>query len=99
MSSDERRLKRIERKLNKIMATQTQEAEMLRAMKDQFMKAKGEIVGKIEALSDAVDTAGGTTPEVDAAMADLQSVAQQLDDIVPDAPTAEPEAAPDEETV
>lgn len=52
--------------------------------KEQLIKAAGEITTKIDALEAQLATVI-TTPEVDAALADLKTVAQQLDDINPDA--------------
>ena len=51
--------------------------------KAQLVKAAGEITAKIDALEAQLATAG-TTPEVDAALAELKAVAQHLDDINPD---------------
>jgi hypothetical protein len=67
-----------------LMATQQELVAQLNTVRDQFTKAKDEIVAKIQALQDAINNAGGTTPEVDAAVAELVSLAQALDDIVPD---------------
>jgi septal ring factor EnvC (AmiA/AmiB activator) len=75
---------RIERKVNKIMATQQEEATALAAVRDQLAKATAEIVTKIDALTAAVAASGATSPEVDAATADLKAAAQKLDDVVPD---------------
>ena len=72
-------------------------AELLQGIADlkaQADKAKGEILGKIQALEDAVANAGTTSPEVDAAFAELRSSLQGLDDVVPD--TAAPAPAPEE---
>ena len=88
----------IEKKEDKIMASQAELAQQLRdlstdlnAKNDQLQKALGELTQKIADLIAAVQAAGNTTPEVDAAVAALQASdanvatsAQQLDDIVPD---------------
>ena len=79
-------LKSILDKVNAIMATQAELAATLATVKTQLTKASGEITARIQALVDALAAAGGTTPEVDAAVADLQAVAQALDDINPDTP-------------
>jgi len=71
-------------RLGRIMTDQATHAAQLAAIKDQLTKASGEIVAKVAALEAAVAAAGGTTPEVDAAVADLRAVAQTLDDLNPD---------------
>lgn len=72
-------------KLNKIMATQAELAQQLRDLTAQNEKARVEILAKIAALEQAIIDAGNTTPEVDAALADLKASVQTDDDIVPDA--------------
>ena len=67
-----------------IMTDQATHAAELAAIETQLTKASGEIVAKIAALADALAAAGGTTPEVDAAVADLKAVAQAPDDLNPD---------------
>ena len=57
--------------------------QTLDATKDQLVKAATEINAKIDALEAQLATVV-TTPEVDAALAELKAVAQQLDDINPD---------------
>lgn len=76
-------------KSNSIIMTQAEELAFLQALKVQNEKAKAEIVAKIAALQAAIDNAGTTTPEIDAALADLQTSIQGTDDIVPDPPTAQ----------
>lgn len=71
-----------------IMTTQEQTAADLVAVKEQLVKAAGEIVGKISALEAALAEAGATSPAVVAVVADLKAVAQGLDDLTPDAPPA-----------
>ena len=51
---------------------------------EEFFRKAGEIVAKVAALEAAVSASGGTTPEVDAAVAELRAVAQALDDLNPD---------------
>jgi seryl-tRNA synthetase len=75
------------KKLNSIMASQAQLAQDLRDLKAQNDKSRAEILAKIQALEDALAAAGGTTEEVDTALADLKASVQTDDDIVPDAPT------------
>lgn len=72
-------------KLNKIMATQAELAQQLRDITAQNEKARVEILAKIAALEAAIATAGSTTPEVDAALADLKASVQIDDDLNPDA--------------
>jgi chromosome segregation ATPase len=79
-------LKRIEQKLDTIMATQAEQTAKLTAIGDKLDKASAEILAAIQALKDAQANAGNTTPEEDAATARLETAAQSLDDIVPDAP-------------
>lgn len=84
-------LKQIKQKLDTIMATQQELAQQLRDVIAQNEKARVEILGKIADLEDALANSGNTTPEVDAALADLKASVQADDDIVPDAPpTTEP---------
>jgi uncharacterized protein YoxC len=64
-------------------------SQTLEAIVAQLSKAKGEIVGKIQTLTDSINNNQDTlSPESQQALSDLQTVAQQLDDIVPDAPAA-----------
>lgn len=60
--------------------------ESLGAIKAQLVKARSEIVEKIDSLEEAVGEAGQPTPEVVAALEDLRGVAQSLDDVVADVP-------------
>jgi type II secretory pathway component PulF len=69
----------------KIMATQAEVTAELVALKDQNEKAKVEILAKLAALEAASANAGQSTPEEDAALADLKASIQGTDDIVPDA--------------
>jgi hypothetical protein len=74
----------LNRKVNRIMATQTEEAAKLNSFGDQLGKASDEIMKALEDLQKALDAAGQTSPEVDAATDRLAGAAQKLDDIVPD---------------
>lgn len=76
-------------KLKQIMATQAEHAQELRNIKAQNDKSRTEILTKIAALEEALANGGGTTPEVDEALADLKASVQTDDDIVPDAPPVE----------
>lgn len=67
------------------MATQAEHAQALRDLKDQNEKARAEMLVKFTALEEAVANAGNTTPEVDAAMAELKASIQADDDLTPDA--------------
>lgn len=66
-------------------------ADDLNAIKDQLDKAKGEVLGKIAQLDQALAAAGEPDPGVIAAVDALKAAAQGLDDVVPDLP-AEPTA-------
>lgn len=76
---------RLDRMENSIMASNAELAQQLRDLKDQNEKARAEILAKIKALEDALAN-GDTTPEVDAALADLKASIQQDDDMHPDVP-------------
>lgn len=81
----------LNRKLEAIMASQAEQAAALRALSAQLTKARAEIIRAVDRLALALANAGATTPEVDAATADLQAVVQTLDDLNPDeAPTDAP---------
>jgi hypothetical protein len=71
--------------LRKIIMNQTELAQALEDLKAQADKAKGEIVTKIQTLEDAIAAGGVTTPEVDAALADLKGSVQGIDDLNKDA--------------
>jgi|SRR6186713_413736 len=77
--------------LKVIMATQTEHAQALRDLKAQNDKAAAEQAAALKKLQDALDAAGGTTAEVDAAMAELKASIQTEDDLNPDTP-ADPQA-------
>lgn len=68
--------------------TQEELLAELQALKAQNEKAKVEITGKIATLEAAIANQGNTSPEIDAALADLKTSIQGTDDIVPDAPPA-----------
>lgn len=59
--------------------------EDLLDVRDQLVKARGEIVTKIEDLEAAVSNSGEVSPEVAEALSEVKAAAQALDDIVPDA--------------
>lgn len=74
------------------MASQTELAQSLRDLKTQNDKAAAEQAAALKKLQDALDAAGGTTPEVDAALAELKASIQAEDDLNPDAPVEPPAA-------
>lgn len=65
-------------------------SDALVAVVAQLGKARGEIVGKIEDLTAALEAAQVEDPDVTQAVSDLKAAAQGLDDLVPDAPVEEP---------
>lgn len=69
------------------MVDQATHAAELQALKDQVIKSRNEIIKLVGDLTAALNAAGGTTAEVDAAMAALRAELQITDDLVPDAPT------------
>lgn len=78
--------------LKVIMATQAEHAQALRDLKAQNDKAAAEQAAAFKKLQEALDASGGTTAEVDAAMAELKASIQAEDDLNPDTP-AEPPVA------
>lgn len=81
----------INSKLNTIMATQAELAQQLRDITAQNEKSRQEILQKIADLEEALANGGGTTPEVDEAVAALKASVQTDDDIVTDVePPVEP---------
>lgn len=77
----------LHRKVNFIMATQTELAAELRNVTTQIAKIgveTGKTLQKVIDLEAALAAGGTTTPEVDAALADLKAQAQLTDDLVPD---------------
>lgn len=77
----------------KLMASQSEMAQQLRDMKAQNEKARAENADRLKKLEEAMAAAGASTPEVDAALADLKASIQSEDDENPDA-TAPPAEAP-----
>lgn len=74
----------------KIIMTQQELAQALNDVSTQLDKVFGEITAEIQKLEDAINNAGGTTPEVDAALTSLKAKVQTLDDLNQDIPTTEP---------
>lgn len=79
-------------KIRKIMTDQEQAAADLRKVSDQLKKIGGEtksLLEKITALEEAANNnAGGISDELRAAIDDVKSQAQVVDDNVPDATEA-----------
>lgn len=73
-------------KQTKMAQTQEEAAQALANISAQLQKAKGEIVSKIQALTDAAANADSVEPALQTAIDNLAPIAQALDDIVPDAP-------------
>lgn len=76
-----------------VMASQQQLANDLKALGAQVTKIHAEVSGlstKVESLQTALDAAGGTTPDVDAAMAEVRTALQGVDDLVADAEASVP---------
>jgi HAMP domain-containing protein len=68
--------------------------DQIKALTAQVVKAKGEIVGKIQQLEDTINN-GGDEAAVQAALDELKAAVQSVDDVVPDAaPTSDGSAAP-----
>lgn len=77
----------IKSKLNYIMAKQSELAAQIADFTAQLGKAKDEILAKVAALEAQIGTGSDeVTPELQAAVDNLKSAVQTLDDIVPDAP-------------
>lgn len=70
-------------------------AAALTAVGDRLTEASTEIVARLQDLQAAITEAGNTTPEVDAALARVQTLAAALADIVPNDPPADPPPAED----
>jgi len=67
-----------------IMANQAETAQQLRDTNTTLLKAAAEISAQVVALETAVANAGNSTPELDAAVADLKTTADALDALNPD---------------
>ena len=77
-------------KIDKFMS---QVSDQLGAINAQLTKSFGEIRQKISDLESAItNNQDNLSPESQAALDALKATAQQLDDIVPDAPAPEPAA-------
>jgi septal ring factor EnvC (AmiA/AmiB activator) len=71
---------------NTIIMNQQDLLQQMQDINAELKKGIGEVVQKIADLETAVGNSGNTTPEVDAAIAELKKTAEALDGIVPDAP-------------
>ena len=77
-----------------ITMNQAETAAALTVVGDRLTEASTEIVARLQELQAAITQAGNTTPEVDAALARVQTLAAALADIVPNDPPAPPEEPP-----
>jgi len=68
-----------------IMSTQVEVLAILTDVKTKLTEASVELIAKIDELTAALATAGQSTPEVDAILADVQGIATALADVVPNA--------------
>jgi chromosome segregation ATPase len=75
--------------LNKISMNQEELAQALSDLQAQTEKSDAELVTKIADLEKAVIDAGNVTPAVEAALANLKTSVQKVDDIVADAPATD----------
>lgn len=87
----------IQNQLRRIMGTQTEVAEQITALKAQIEKVSTEVQGKLQELETAINDQGDASPEVEAALAGLKTAVQGVDDLIPDAPAGQPQAAPTED--
>lgn len=87
--------------LKDIHMTNEETLAVVKAADEKVTKIAAEtrtLIGKVSDLTAALAAAGGnTTPAVDAALADLNTHLQALDDLVPDAAAA-PAPSPDPAT-
>lgn len=80
--------------LEKLQMNHQEQAALMNALADKFDKAKAEIIAANAQMAAALEAAGQSTPEIDAAAARLQALADALDALNPDAPAPAPEPAP-----
>lgn len=69
-----------------MMSTQAELSAQLVALTAQVVKSRNEIIAHVAAIQAALDAAGNTSAEVDAALAALRAELQITDDLIPDAP-------------
>lgn len=84
------KLDKLSDKLEKIMATQSDHAQQLRDLKAQNDRDSLEQQAAFKKLEDALAAAGGTTAEVDTAMAELKMSIETRDALTPTEPPVEP---------
>lgn len=77
-----KQLTEINHKLDHVIMDSAELTTKLTEAGDKLEKAKAEILAEIE----KIQSGGALTPEAQAAVERLQSIAQALDDIVPDVP-------------
>jgi len=81
----------ITRATDKIMASQAELAAEVKTIKDQNKKSQAEVRAALDTLLEkitaleAVIASGEATPELTAAVAELKTESQTLDDLIPDA--------------
>ena len=78
-----------------IMATKAEFAADINATADKVVKVIGEFTAATAQMAAAIEAAGNSSPEEDAALARLKAAVQQADDLNPDAPEPEPAPAPE----
>ena len=69
-----------------LMSTQAELATQLSTLVAQVVKSRNEIINHVAAIQAALDAAGNTSADVDAALAALRAELQITDDLIPDAP-------------
>ena len=74
------------REVKEIMATMQEMIDAINGVAGQLVKAKDEILAKIQVLEDALANAGIVPAEAQVALDALKTAAQALDDVVPDVP-------------
>ncbi len=85
-----RKLRRLLRKVNVIMATQAQLTAQITALSDQVAKVGAETTKSLQMIADlqALIAAGGTvTPELQTAVDALAAQLKTVDDLIPDPPS------------
>lgn len=85
---------KLELAIERVIMNQAELAQSLADIKAQADKSKNEIIDKVTTLEEKIVAAGNTSPEVDAALADLKTSVQGLDDLNPDAPAPAPAPEP-----
>ncbi len=82
--------KKTNKLLKQILMNQTELKEKLEALTSQAQKSNAEIQAKLQELADAIATQGNTSPDVDAALANLTAVVKANDELIADATGEEP---------